>query len=870
MVSPVLAAGTTAGTPIRNTATATYEDPAGNPFSTESNEVLVTVAPIAGITVEPTTFNNLGDLDDGGAGAGGLLLTGQTVEFIFTVTNTGNRQSNISLPGLTDLTLQGLTFTGLNASVQDYEFSTNGGANYNDADGATAENIPADGSILVRVRGVITATAAGAPISVRLGDTGSNNNLPDTQNQPDSPDGSNNVEVRTENPTSDTGTNPANGQREASALYAQSLGSNPLAFALLQKTNGGVVTVGPEVPNSLANDTITYNLTLDVLEIAPDTTFIPADLEGRDYTAGPATFTGITDITNLILVSDAIPANTDLAAVPASQPANWTVVYTTDDPATVDANDAIWTTTPPADLTTVTRIGWVYDARPAASGAIPRTNAAITGFTFTVTGFPVAGADIANIAQVYGSTDDGDPGVSGTPVFDESGDQDPSNFDGDTPGPNEDDPESDGVGDPANHGVDDNTNTGDGSRGGEDNVISVVPPGTILNGPDGQPAASGNIFGIGPDNNHDFQNLAILEDSAGNPPASVAPDGNNTFDPAPVTFTNTLSNPGTGPLLGVLLQPIDPDFAGGDNADLPTGTQATIVINYGTGNITAVYTFDGTSFNINAGSSPIEIPTINPGVTLDYTVTVDLPADTPLSTDQDTVAADGSLVGGFPVPIIAFVDDDNNGAPDGDANENVVVNQVYTGFLRLVKQSRILVGDGPPVVGTDGTFSTDGKTPAPGNIIEYRVVYRNISDPQAGSGTNVILRAQNVVITEDGTEDVANLGVGNNWALDLSPADGVLDTLHVINTASDTGGGTINYTQQASITFDANGLFTSSGTIDPGNTVTGYQVTGLTVAPTGTALFSDFNVTDDPVLPGFFEFRFQRQVSFDTSFPPAP
>jgi hypothetical protein len=444
-------------------------------------------------------------------------------------------------------------------------------------------------------------------------------------------------------------------------------------------------------------------------------------------------------------------------------------------------------------------------------------------------------------------------------------------------GPDEDDPESDGVADPSNHGPDaNNDNQGDGSSGGEDNVVSVIPPGTILNGPSGQPGASGNIFGVGPDNNHDFQNLATLP--AGTDPS---PDDGTVVDPAAQIFNNTLSNPdATNPLNNVLLQPISPGFGtiGGDNADLPAGTTVRIDITIGGILKFAEYTYDGTQFNITDGL-PILIPSISPGVTLNYTTTVDLPAvgdpvnadgsgsspGTPLSTDRTGGGTGNNLVGGFPVPMIAFIDAGAiNGTPDPGETSNITVNQIYTGFLRLVKQSRILQGAGPAVASGESTFSITPKNPAPGNIIEYRVVYRNISEPQAGSGTNVVLSAENVVITEDGTNNLPN-----NWALDLAPVDGVLATLHVINTASDTGGGTINYTQQAAITF-LNGLFTSSGTIDPGNTVTGYQVTGLTVAPTGTAAFDDFDVEDDPIPAGFFEFRFQRQVSFDTQFPPAP
>ncbi|MEM6614868.1 MAG: hypothetical protein AAF652_22030, partial [Cyanobacteria bacterium P01_C01_bin.72] len=50
---PVFSAGTDAGQVIRNTATGTYEDEDGNPYTIDSNTVEVTVAKVAGITNIP-------------------------------------------------------------------------------------------------------------------------------------------------------------------------------------------------------------------------------------------------------------------------------------------------------------------------------------------------------------------------------------------------------------------------------------------------------------------------------------------------------------------------------------------------------------------------------------------------------------------------------------------------------------------------------------------------------------------------------------------------------------------------------------------------------------------------------------------------
>ena len=69
-------AQTAAGTLIKNLATVTYEDENGNSYSAQSNEAVVTVAPVYSATIE--NDNNL-------SGA-----PGQTVYFPHTLTNTGN------------------------------------------------------------------------------------------------------------------------------------------------------------------------------------------------------------------------------------------------------------------------------------------------------------------------------------------------------------------------------------------------------------------------------------------------------------------------------------------------------------------------------------------------------------------------------------------------------------------------------------------------------------------------------------------------------------------------------------------------------------------------------------------------------------
>ena len=84
------------------------------------------------------------------------------------------------------------------------------------------------------------------------------------------------------------------------------------------------------------------------------------------------------------------------------------------------------------------------------------------------------------------------------------------------------------------------------------------------------------------------------------------------------------------------------------------------------------------------------------------------------------------------------------------------------------------------------SVADEARVPTPGNIIEYQIRYKNISNPQAGTG-NVILGATKVVITEDGTTSP------NNWALD-NDGNGIIDTSNITNPqAADSNSGTIQF-----------------------------------------------------------------------------
>lgn len=801
-VGPVLAEGTTAGQSISNTATATYEDPnnPGTTINTTSNTVTVIVAEVAGITV---TASGITDNTSGTP-----VAVGDILYYNYTITNVGNDPTKFRVPNLARVTGP--------ATAGNLEYSTDGGTTWIPISGSeyVTNSIPVDGSILVRVPVTVQPGAqTNDVITVTLGDTPG-----DGQNQLRDPNGGDvyTVDNADGSVTGEVAGAPVNGVREASATQKATVNSSLKNYALatILKTRSNYNNANTPV---ITDDTLSYGLSLRVeLNDPTGNNITPAPLVGT-------TINGLTD--PRILISDAIPKDTELAAIPTPPP-GWQVVFTTD-PISINANNATWQLlTATTNLSTVTRVGFVNDPAVITSIAPGQT---VSGFSITVKVKSTATSPLTvnNIAQLFGQTSGGT-----TLVYDESGDQNPSNYDGPTIPPGSTDTNNDGVPDtdPAvtdgyindatdlgNTGTDSGNNNSGSGAGGEANTFTVQEPlaSDVLNGPERTPDA------IGPtSNNDDFTNKSSFV------PPNQAPG--STLDPPGVAFTNTVQNSGTDPN-NISLVPTKPT----NPADLPVGTLVTITY----GAESKSYIWNGGEFLYDADRNPsttndqspidatseyITIPNVAPGTNVNYGVEVNLPANTPLSTDIDK---------GFPVPITAFVDDGTPGL--GSEPQNTTIDRVYTGFLKLVKESRVLPGTGPAVQGNDGTFSSDPKKPAPGNIIEYRITYRNISEAQAGTG-NILLRADKVVITEDGTTG------GNNWALD-NDSDGKIDTSNIVGSAKDSGAATINF---------YNGNPATNSSIDQTGTTVNTDVTKYVDTVTGN------------VAPGESRtFTFQRKVN---------
>lgn len=829
----VWAAPTPAGSPIVNKATATFTD-GTTTYDTTSNEVVISVAEIAGLALEaqpPVKLSN----------PSLPIVAGDTLYVDFVITNLGNDPTQFFIPGQATLSdgvnfsqngpiqIVGVNGTALTTAVAVPNAGGLTGAlltpaqgSMRAADSTLVSPLPA-GTLTIRVPIRVATTAASGSTTVTIGRTATAA-TPDAGNDTRSLDRTSidTADLYTsDNPASDptgtreaNGTLPTNGVREAMATSQPiAIGSRLQAFATVLKAQS--YSTGAD-PNLLADDRLTYTLALRVAPPSP----LPIGVTATDLHGTQLTVLGSPATARYVLIADALPAGLQLAPTNplGVTAANWTAVYSTTQIAGSTALTATWTIGQPPTGTAVTRVGFIYDT--VAQGPIAN-GTTLSGFSIVTT--PSAsfnGAPIANIAQTVGQSAPGTP-LAGTPtqiVYDESGDQTSNN------GLVMDDPTSqplggggitEGLADPLLDGIDSGAGTdpigttsnigtdggsGSGSngtypRGGEATVYRIVL--TPLNGPFAQPDA------VGPtDINDDYSNRSIV------PPVGIDPAATLTdAQTPPKTFDNTVQNT-SGAFQVISLRPIPPLTA----TLLPIDTRVTIVDPAGP---TATYRYDGTTFVFlsGTGGTAADIPvrlTIASGGQANYQTIVDLPGGV-------------AQFGEFPVSIAAFIDGNGDGLPTGDPS-NITIDRLYTNYLRLFKEARMLEADGvTPVTGGAGSFSTDqsalSAAATPGRIIEYRITYRNISS-SGGSG-NLLLPANSLEIIENGSAG------SNSWGtttLDpkypTQPLGSAIDSLGSLGSITVTTGGTpLNITEYRSrvttVPPQVEGFFTFQRQIRP-------------------------------------------------------
>src|SRR5919107_1121304 len=333
------AQATSGGTTIQNRAAATYSD-GTNTYSVNSNTVTVTVANVAGLTITP----------DGGSIP--TVVAGKTnVDFPFTVTNSGNFPTQVRFPALgagiipsgpVTVTQAVIDVTGNGLGAGDVDILGNASpVLYPSASPYLARNA----SFNVVVRATVNAAAnAGDAISVTLGDaSGDNVNSNGSA-----------AEVRTSVPS---GVTLTGSESEAVGSISTSVEND----AKLQ-----VELTVPSGPVALGSN-ITYSTTLRNNGARP--------VAAQTLQNAPAgSNTGV-------FVVVPVPQNTVLQSVPAPG-AGVTVLYSTsplgadpgpgDPPASGPLSNAVaWTTTPPAVLSSTTRVAFrVNSGNPVTNGSV--------------------------------------------------------------------------------------------------------------------------------------------------------------------------------------------------------------------------------------------------------------------------------------------------------------------------------------------------------------------------------------------------------------------------------------------------------------------------------------------------------------------
>jgi hypothetical protein len=697
---------------IDNQATSTYQDPDNpiKPLTAVSEIVTIAVQEVAGITVNAVDITR----QDGGvvsdAGKDTVLF------YNFEVQNIGTDTTRFFIPNGAKVgsigTLQKIQYFDGQAWI-DVPSS-----------GYTSNVMPVNGRLPVRV--VVKVKDAIGTLAVSLG------NVPnDGQNQLQvvQPEDVYTVDAA-DNTIGEFDGAPSNGVREAQATQSLRIGTQPEALAR--------VDLKIDRPFNPYDNTIDFALNLQVLNSLPAgfSNISPTDLTGLEISLDGRPQTGI-------LIADAIPLGTEFRSA-TSPSAEWIPVYDYGNPIGLNdrADRVLWSTTKPTATTmaNVRRVGFFRSNYRMLKGST------VDGFKLKVEVTDLTISKVYNIAQAFGSNPaEPNNSTDNTPsnriVYDESGDEQPNNYSYDGKpsilgsngqpivNPGVIDPEA-AVNDPRSPlRVEEAKGTSSfNSADGEYILVPFQPaaPPALKNGPRDRPRA------IGPTNDsNDFTNK------------SVAIRGDGVFDPALLPFVNTVIN------ISDLTRDIKIVPTVDQVTDLPEGTIITLN-DPADPSLTATFKYTKGAFLPNSGSpSTLVLNKIAVSATKDYSVFIDLPAGT-------------SMVKAFPLKLVAFIDSNNNNLPDLSEAQNATIDRAYTGFMQVIKESRVLAlvnGNLQPVEGDEGKFSETAKSAQLDQYIEYRISYTNISTPDPANGNgNRTISATNFTIVEDGRVSP------NNWA----------------------------------------------------------------------------------------------------------
>jgi hypothetical protein len=710
---------------ITNQAEGSYQDPIdlSKPFTVFSPTLKISLQEIAGITVTPTGITR----QDGSLNGGtiGTPTKDTVLLYNFEIQNIGDDTTQFFVPNLAQV--------GTVGTFQKNQYFN--GTAWVDvpAGGFTSGAMAPNAKLPVRV--VVLVNDAIGDLPVTLGKTVGSINPTQTQNQlrTDNPEDIYTIDVA-DGAAGEYDGQPSNGTREAQATQTFKVGATPEALAK--------VTLEIKQPFNLADNTINFGLSLNVADTLPAniSNISPTDLTGTSISIDGQPKVGI-------LISDAIPLGTKFVAA-VTPDSTWIPIYfysSTPISSTEQANAVTWSTTPPDANTApnVRRIGFFRNDYRMPKGSTAN------GFEVKVEVTDFSRTEIYNIVQVFGTqpqnpNNSADKTPSAKLIFDESGDSQPNNYNDDGTA---------GVKDAAQQpilypGILDATvpandprslariGQASSSSSSPDGEFLLVPfkaaaPPALKNGPREQPTAVGAT-----NDNDDFTNKSM-------PISSL----NGALTLPLVTFTNTVLNSSE------LARDIKilPQVAVA--SDLPNGTIITL-LNPADANLTAAFRYqDGVFSPVTNSPATLVLKNVIAGATKNYTVQVSLPVGT-------------TAVKGFPVRLLAFIDTNNDSIPDATEAKNATIDRTYTGFIEVLKESRVLDANKTPLTDAQGIFSETAKPVKVDQYIEYRITYTNISTPAVGTG-NKPISASNFTITEDGIASSTN---SNNWG-DLTTND---------------------------------------------------------------------------------------------------
>ncbi|HEX7999781.1 MAG TPA: hypothetical protein VF528_15445 [Pyrinomonadaceae bacterium] len=592
---------------------------------------------------------------DGGSGS---VVAGNTnASVVFTVTNTGNFSDTVTFQANGASLVVGGAINLTNVTQAFVDANGNGSFDGTDVNiltnplPVTSASVAANGSISVVVKYSVPASATGS-ITIQLGDT------------PGGGNGDNAVADLSANEVRNT-TAGVNGRSEGRGNYSVSI----LVDATLQTYL--TAPAGPIAPGS--------DITYTQFHTCNTGTQAAASIT---LTNAPVGFrTGVFEIVP-------VPLQTSLASG-QTFPAG--TLYSTD-ALTVSPIVANWSTSAPGTLSSVRRIAFNRGATLAAG-------ACTTDLSYRVTIDSNANANIPVLAIVDSFANNS----FSNQITDQSGDTVAGAGNGRADlSPAGSLPDGSNLSQPGN--VD-----GDGVL----LPTLIARQGSVLNGPNGFPAATGPTGTT----NDDFTNKSVNTGIAGIPP------GGNTNASGVVNFTNTVQNTGNADDIYTLSVT--------NFASLPSAT--VIVITTPNGTVTV-------NSGNQAGSVPINVARNS---TANYTVQVTLPSGQTVLTGFDVVLRATST--------------------NTPASVNNTIDRTYTGFIRLVKQTPVQV-----INGTGKGGPTDA---VPGAVIVYSIAYENITGGNGAGANNGLLTATNIVISEDGSVGTNNWATTTTMVLVPAPSD---------------------------------------------------------------------------------------------------